>query len=126
MSWLALIDPISTLLDKIVPDKDARDKLAHEKSSMAERNAHDIAKAQIDVNKQAAAHKSLFVAGARPAALWTCVLSLFYSTLAAPVLSIWYEMPAIDDSLLTYVLDGLLGLGGMRTAERFKGVERNR
>ena len=126
MSWLSLIDPISTLLDKVIPDKDARDKLAHEISSLAERNAHEIAKAQIDVNKQAAAHKSLFVAGARPAALWVCVLSLAYSTIAAPVLSIWYEMPVIDDGLLTYVLGGLLGLGGMRTAEKFKGVERNR
>jgi len=126
MSWLSLIDPISTLLDKVIPDKDARDKLAHEISSLAERNAHEIAKAQIDVNKQAAAHKSLFVAGARPAALWVCVLSLAYSTIAAPVLSIWYEMPVIDDGLLTYVLGGLLGLGGMRTYERKNGVERNR
>ena len=37
---------------------------------MAERHAQELAKAQIEVNKTEAAHKSLFVAGWRPAVGW--------------------------------------------------------
>ena len=126
MSWQLLINPISSLLDKFIPDKDAREKMAHEIATMAENHGHEIAKAQIEVNKQEAAHKSLFVAGARPAILWMCGLAMGYNTIIHPILDIWYEMPAVDVSLLYPVLMGLLGLGGMRTAEKFRGVARER
>jgi hypothetical protein len=59
----ALIGPVSGLLDKFIEDKDAKNALAHEISTMAERHAQELAKGQLEVNKVEAAHKNMFVAG---------------------------------------------------------------
>ena len=51
-----LVGPISNLLDKVIPDADERSRLAHEIATLTERQAHEIAKAQIAVNKEEASH----------------------------------------------------------------------
>jgi hypothetical protein len=122
----ALIGPVSGLLDKFIEDKDQKNALAHEISTMAERHAQELAKGQLEVNKVEAAHKSLFVAGWRPAIGWICGLALMYSTILAPILGIWFTVPPVDSSLLTTVLMGMLGLGGLRTIEKAKGVQRDK
>jgi hypothetical protein len=118
----ALIGPVSSILDKVIPDKDLREKLAHEIATMADSQMS----AQIEVNKVEAAHKSLFVAGWRPAIGWICGLALLYSTLLSPILGIWFTVPEVDTSLLTTVLMGMLGLGAMRTFEKTQGVSREK
>ena len=121
----ALIGPVAGLLDKFIEDKDQKNALAHEISTMAERHAQELAQGQLEVNKVEAAHKSLFVAGWRPAIGWICGLALMYSTILAPILGIWFTVPPVDSSLLTTVLMGMLGLGGLRTIEKAKGVQRD-
>ena len=118
----ALIGPVSAILDKVIPDKDLREKLSHEIATMADRQMS----AQIEVNKVEAAHKSLFVAGWRPAIGWICGLALLYSTIISPILGIWFTVPVVDTSLMTTVLMGMLGLGAMRTFEKTKGVSREK
>jgi hypothetical protein len=122
----ALIGPVAGLLDKFIEDKDQKNALAHEISTMAERHAQELAQGQLEVNKVEAAHKSLFVAGWRPAIGWICGLALMYSTILAPILGIWFAVPPVDSSLLTTVLMGMLGLGGLRTIEKAKGVQRDK
>ena len=122
----ALIGPVSGLLDKFIEDKDAKNALAHEISTMAERHAQELAKGQLEVNKVEAAHKNMFVAGWRPAIGWICGFALMYSTILSPILGIWYTVPPVDSSLLTTVLMGMLGLGAMRTVEKAKGVQREK
>jgi hypothetical protein len=118
----ALIGPVSAILDKVIPDKDLREKLSHEIATMADKQMS----AQIEVNKIEAAHKSLFVAGWRPALGWICGFALLYSTIISPILGIWFTVPVVDTSLLTTVLMGMLGLGAMRTFEKTKGVSREK
>ena len=48
----SLIGPVSDILDKVVTDKDLKDQLAHDIATMAERHAHEVVKAQIEVTKQ--------------------------------------------------------------------------
>ena len=79
-----LTGPIERILDKVIPDKDAREKMAHEIATMAERQTFEIAKAQMEVNKQEAQHKSLFVAGWRPAVGWVCVAILAFNFIVIP------------------------------------------
>jgi hypothetical protein len=122
----ALIGPVSNLLDKFILDKDVKAKLSHEISTMAERHAQELAKGQLEVNKVEAAHKSLFIAGWRPAVGWSCCFALVYSTILSPILGIWVTVPPVDSSLLTTVLMGMLGLGAMRTVEKTKGVQREK
>ena len=127
-----LIGPVTGLLDKFIEDKDKKNAIAFELSTMAERHAQDLAKAQIEVNKTEAAHKSLFVSGWRPAVGWTCCLGLASNYLLIPMANFalaiadsTITVPVLDTSTMMPVLMGMLGLGAMRTAEKVKGVNRN-
>ena len=77
---------------------------------------------QLQINKMEAQHKSIFVSGWRPFIGWICGFALAYNVIFSPILSIWYEMPDVDPSLLYPVLLGMLGLGAMRTGEKIQGV----
>ncbi len=122
----ALIGPVSGLLDKFIEDKDQKNALAHEIATMSERHAHEALKGQLEINKIEAAHKSLFVAGWRPAIGWVCMLGLLYNTIIANVLSIWIEVPEVDTTLLVPVMMGMLGLGAMRSYEKVNHVSREK
>ena len=129
----ALIGPVAGLLDKFIEDKDQKAKLAHEIATMAEKHAHEAAMAQVDVNKAEAQHRSIFVAGWRPFIGWTCGVALAYHFILCPIIVFAImtfpdlpvpadALPAFDmDSLMTVLL-GMLGLGGLRTWEKTKGV----
>ena len=126
----ALIGPVTSLLDKFIEDKDQKAKLAHELSTMAEKHAQELAKGQLEINKAEAGHKSIFVAGWRPFIGWTCGVALAWHFVIAPFIMCFsayfgLDMPALPDfdmgSLLT-VLMGMLGLGGLRTFEKYKGI----
>lgn len=122
----ALIGPVTGLLDKFIEDKDQKSAIAHELATMAERHSQELLKGQLEVNKVEAAHKSLFVAGWRPAIGWICGIALLYSTILSPILDIWFTVPPVETSLLQTVLMGMLGLGAMRSYEKTKGVQRER
>jgi hypothetical protein len=127
-----LVTPIAKLLDKVIPDADERSRLAHEIATLAERQTHEIAKAQINVNQNEAKHKSVFVSGWRPACGWVCVLGFSVNFLIVPIVNIyltaWTQnpllIPSLDVSEMMPVLLGMLGLGGMRTVEKTKNVAR--
>lgn len=132
MSWTKLIDPISTILDKFVPDKDEANRLAHEIATLAERQHHEQMLAQVEVNKIEAAHKSLFVAGWRPAVGWICATGLGISYILIPVLaaaqSIHMGKPVepMDMTELLPILFGMLGFGAYRSYEKKNGIAREK
>jgi hypothetical protein len=125
-----LVDPVSNILDKVVEDKDQKARLAHEIATMAERHAQELAQGQIEINKEEAKSRSIFIAGWRPFVGWTCGLALFWHFLGLPVtlfITGWFNLqhpplPEFDMQSLMTVLLGMLGLGGMRTFEKFKGI----
>lgn len=125
-----LIGPVSSLLDKFVEDADQKAKLAHEIATMSQRHAQELALAQIGVNAAEAASGSLFKGGWRPFIGWTCGLAFFYHFVGQPlaifILTVsGMEIPALPEfemgTLLT-VLGGMLGIGGLRTYEKQKGL----
>tara|TARA_Y100001951_G_scaffold31470_1_gene24636 strand:- start:743 stop:1150 length:408 start_codon:yes stop_codon:yes gene_type:complete len=127
----ALIGPATKLLGKFIEDKDAKNKIAFELSTMAEKHAHELAKGQIAANAEQAKHPSLFVAGARPAIMWICALGLLTQFFIMPIAE-WATMIWMPDVTLPKLATGelmtltlsLLGLGGMRSFEKSKGVAR--
>lgn len=126
-----LIPAVSSVLDKFIEDKDEKAKLAHEIATLAEKQAHESAMAQIEVNKEEAKHKSVFVSGWRPSVGWTCALALLYHYLLQPtaifiaaLMGKAVELPVFDMNSLLTVLMGLLGLGGLRTYEKIKNVSK--
>ena len=129
----SLIGPVAGLLDKFIEDKDQKNAIAFELSTMAEKHAQELAKAQLAVNKQEAAHKSLFVAGWRPAVGWVCVLGMASNFMVIPLANFALALaestvvvPVLDLSQMMPVLMGMLGLGAMRTMEKTKGVQREK
>jgi len=125
-----LIGPVTGLLDKFIEDKDQKNALAHEIATMAEKQAHEAAMAQVEVNKAEASHRSLFVAGWRPFVGWICAVALGYHFVLHPIILFVMgvagvapvELPSFDmDSLMTVLL-GMLGLGGLRSFEKTKGL----
>ncbi len=81
---------------------------------------------QIAVNQEAIKSPSFFVAGARQATIWICNTGLAINYIVSPILQIFgLPVPMIDTNAMLPLLFGLLGIGGMRTAEKFKGIHRN-
>jgi len=129
----SLVGPVTGLLDKFIEDKDVKNKLAHDLSTMAERHAQELAKGQLEVNKVEAAHKSLFVAGWRPAIGWICGLGMASNFILIPMANFVLALtgsaivvPLLDTGEMMPVLMGMLGLGAMRTYEKKQGVQRDK
>lgn len=128
----SLIAPVTSLLDKFIEDKDQRNTLAHEISTLASRQAQELAKGQLEINKTEAAHKSLFVAGWRPFCGWVCCLSMASNFLIIPMANFALALssspihiPLIELSEMMPVLIGMLGFGAYRTIEKRSGVQRD-
>jgi hypothetical protein len=126
----ALIGPVTGLLDKFIEDKDQKARLAHEVATMAQNHAQELAKGQLEINKMEAQHRSIFVAGWRPFLGWGLSFAMIWHFVLAPITIFGFsyagveapELPAFDmDSLMTVLL-GMLGLGGLRTVEKVKGL----
>lgn len=134
--WQLLIPAITQMLDKIIPDPaaaaDAKLKMLEmaQRGDLAELTAMtDIAKGQLTVNRAEASNASLFVAGWRPFVGWICGLTVAFKYVGGPLLVMLTaytghaaQLPVIDASELWPVLMGMLGLGGLRTVEKVKGV----
>jgi len=126
----ALIGPATELIGKFVEDKDKKNELAHEIATMAERHAQELAKGQLAINAEEAKSRNIFIAGWRPFVGWTCGLALFVHFLFIPIADVVTaylgyappSYPAFDMDTLMTVLLGMLGLGGLRTYEKQKGI----
>jgi hypothetical protein len=125
-----LIEPVTGLLDKVIEDKDQKAQLAHELATMADRHAQDLALAQIEVNKAEAASGSIFKGGWRPFIGWVCGGAFAYHFVLQPVIVFAVlaagvdlpPLPEFDMASLMTVMMGMLGLGGLRTYEKQKGI----
>ena len=120
-----IIDPVSQILDKFIADKDLKLKLQHELNQ----ELHKANMAQIEVNKVEAQHRTVFVAGWRPFTGWICASALAYHFIIEPIIifalatqNIQLTLPTFDMGSLLTVLMGMLGLGGLRTYEKTKGI----
>ena len=118
----ALIGPVTSLLDKFIPDADEKAKLAHSIATMSERHAQEIALEQIEVLKLDA-KGNWFQSSWRPLAGYTCVLGLMVNFLISPIAAgFGLDIPQADAGVMMPLLLGMLGLGGARSFERVKGV----
>ena len=123
----ALIEPVSELIGKFVPDRDKANALAHDIATLAEKQHHAAMLAQLEVNKVEAASSSLFVSGWRPFIGWVCGVSMGFNFLGVPLLSAFaVVISPLDLAVMMPVLLGMLGLGGLRTYEKVNKVARSK
>ena len=120
----ALIAPATELVGKFIQDKDKAAELAHSLSTMADRHAQEARLAQIEVNK-AEAKGNWFQASWRPLCGYVCVLGLAVNFLISPIAAgFGFMVPQADMGVMLPVLTGMLGLAGMRSFERTKGLSK--
>tara|TARA_Y100000114_G_C11606228_1_gene252880 strand:+ start:152 stop:535 length:384 start_codon:yes stop_codon:yes gene_type:complete len=118
-----LVGPVTGLLDKFIEDKDQKNKLAHEIATMAEKQAHELALAQIDVLK-ADAKGNWFQSSWRPLIGWISGLSLGINYMVAPICAGFGVMiPQADMSVMMPLMFGMLGIGGMRSFDKAKKTD---
>ena len=127
----SLVQPVTGLLDKFIEDKDQKNQLAHEISTMAERHAQELAKGQLEINKAEAQSRNVFIAGWRPFIGWTCGVAMAYNYVIHPILiftlaqfNYLVAIPALDLGEMMPVLMGMLGLGSLRSFEKYKGISK--
>lgn len=130
-----LIGPIldigKTLLDRFGPeDQTERARAEADFLKMAADGELKQIIAQLEINAREAAHPSVFVAGWRPFFGWMGGVGFLYAVVVQPLLTWWgasHGMPAapeLDTELLMVVVTGMLGIGGLRTYEKHKGVSK--
>lgn len=134
LTALGLIKDFAPALGKVterfIDGKASTEELHAEANKHAISADVQLALAQIQLNTKEAEHQSIFVAGWRPFVGWTCAVALAFNYVALPLgefvalLSGYtgaFPQP-LDFSVMSSVLLGMLGLGGLRTFEKSKGI----
>ncbi len=128
----AILPIIGDVVGRFLPeDKEAAEKAKREIESGLAEHLAKIDLAQLEINKAEGQHRSIFVAGWRPFIGWTCGFALAYTYVLQPMASFilgqtgyLIQLPEVDMTLMMPVLLGMLGLGGLRTFEKFKKVSK--
>lgn len=128
------------LVNHFFPDKTVEQKAQIASDMQDMMNQYNLVSGQLKINEIEAASTNWFVAGWRPFIGWTCGSGLLYQFLFMPIMNgiiravlliLGHEATielfvSLDISTLISCVGGLLGLGSLRTYEKFKGVEKNR
>ena len=110
---------IASIVAKFVETPDERKAADILLAKMAQKPAE----LQVELNKIEAGHRTIFVAGWRPFIGWICGLGLAYAFLIHPTVDLWYEgeMPALPTDIMLELVIAMLGLAGLRSAEKVMG-----
>ncbi len=117
------IKAVGNIIDNIFTSEE--EKLTLE--NVKQRLSQNVDLAQSEINKVQAGHRSMFIAGARPFLLWVCGVGLGMAFILNPMIE--YISPGNEvinvpiDAMMELVL-GMLGLSGLRTIEKIKGVSK--
>ena len=125
----ALLPIIGTVLDKVIPDNNAKQKAKQEIEKALIDNAAKINLTQAETNKIEAAHRSVFVSGWRPFLGWCSGFGFAWVFVVSPVAQwvlalqgISLVLPQLQTDVLMELTLAMLGLAGLRTWEKSKGL----
>jgi len=132
------ISSVVESVGKVIGDLHTSDKERMELELEAKRIDQAVDLGQMEVNKVEAANQNLFVAGWRPAIGWVGAGAMAYQFLLYPLLVwawVWLQAegyvpkevsppPMLDTEALWVILSGMLGIAGMRSFEKSRGVAR--
>ena len=126
----AILPGITDIIGRFLPeDKEARAKAEREIEQQLSTHLARIDIAQLEVNKEEAKSRNVFIAGWRPFIGWTCGIALCWTYILQPIAQFvlaqtghLIDLPGLDMSTMMPVLLGMLGLGGLRTWEKHKGL----
>jgi hypothetical protein len=132
----AIVEGVGKIADDLMTSDEERMKIV-----LAEKVIEaDLIKGQLEINKAEAQHKSIFVAGWRPAIGWTGAIAMAYQFVLYPLL-IWIwawaqakgalpanlnAPPTLPADALWVIISGMLGIAGMRSFDKAKGTQTDR
>ena len=120
----ALIGPVAGLLERVIPDKGERDRMAHEIASTAQKHAAAEVQAQLAINLAEARHPSRFVAGWRPFLGWVGGSVLLANYAIYPLLaSFGLAIEPVDGTGMGILTGILMTLITGRSVEKWRGVQ---
>lgn len=127
----SIADLVKTAVNKIWPDKSEQEKNEMTIAMLQIQGELDLAKGQMEVNKAEASSGNAFASSWRPLVGYVCASGLAFQFIIFP-LGEWIaelcgktvKTPNLDMGTLLTLLLGMLGLGGMRTFEKMKGVSK--
>ena len=116
-------------ISKVVDELHTSEEEKLDNKILMQRLQQKLAEKQLDVNAKEASHRSVFVAGWRPAIGWCGALALFFAFILSPCID-WYAKfsgmdivpPAIETGPLLAIVTSMLGVAGMRSFEKAKGI----
>jgi len=124
-----IISVVSSVLDKVIPDNNAKEKAKADIEKALIDNAAQINLAQAETNKIEASHSSVFIAGWRPFLGWVCGIGFAWIFVLNPILQwglalygINAVLPQLQSDVLMELTVALLGLAGLRSWEKAKGI----
>jgi hypothetical protein len=124
-----LLPIISGVLEKTVPDSVTKTRVKGEIEKALVDNANAINLETIKTNQIEAGHKSVFVSGWRPAIGWSCAAGIAWLVVGAPIAQyamnlagVAGEVPTIPKDLLLELTFAMLGMAGLRSFEKLKGL----
>jgi len=121
----ALFEVGSKVLDRVLPDPAQQAAAKLELLKLQQNGELAQITGQMEINKVEAASSSLFVSGWRPSIGWICGAGFAVQFVIGP-LAEWgaalaghpVKFPQMDTGTMMPLLIGMLGLGGLRTAEK--------
>lgn len=127
-----VISVVKAVLDK-VPDPKAKAEALQKLEELHQNGELAVIAGQVEINKIEAASSNVFIAGWRPAIGWVLAAGLAVMLVVGPLMA-WgsalalrpIDQPNMPTEVIMALTTSLLGLSGMRTWEKFKGVEKNR
>ena len=117
-----VVNEVGAVLDSVFTSDDER--LSHEEIKIKLRNAPHEVMGRLSIIE--AGHRSLFVAGWRPAVGWICAIGIGFAFIGNPLLQRFVGGAPINvplDVILELVL-AMLGMGTLRTIEKIKGLSK--
>lgn len=131
MGVLDWFRPGATVAETVEATGSALDKLFTsdaerlDAAALRERLRQAPAALQAEITRTEAGHRSVWVAGWRPAVGWVCAAGLFSHFVAAPWgAAFGLTFPPIDFAPLMTLVLSLSGMGALRSVEKIKGVAR--
>lgn len=121
----AIGNVVNTVLERVLPDKQANDAAKVQIAEMTLNGQLQQVAGQLQINLAEAQNKNVFVSGWRPAIGWLCGLGLLWQFFLGPLLGFFFQshkIPMIDASSLQDLLFALLGMGTLRTVDKVKGA----
>ncbi len=114
------IEAIGNVFDKLFTSDEERAQADAVLAKMAQ-EPHLL---QAEINKIEASHRSVFVAGWRPLLGYVCGIGLGFAYVINPIIQWLIGLPGPDLPMdhMSELVMALLGLGGLRTLEKVKGV----